>query len=67
MSLMDITNREYLPVLLENGYRPELKENNDCSYTLLTIEEMQNKINNAINNAQQNVIDINDADLFATA
>lgn len=67
MSLMDITNRDYLPVLLENGYRPELKENNDCSYTLLTIEEMQNKINNAINNAQQNVIDINDADLFATA
>lgn len=65
MSLMDITNRDYLQVLLENGYRPEVKENCDGSYTLLSIKEIQNKLQNTISNTQ-NIIDIN-ADLFATA
>lgn len=72
MSNLDITNREYLPVLLENGYTPELYENNDCSYTLLTIEQIQQKlqqITNHYQNENEKVIDLQhtENDLFSIA
>lgn len=71
MSNLEITNRPYLSVLLENGYTPELKENSDFTFTFLTIEEMQQKYEQ---NLQNKVIDVtstiannNNGDLFQLA
>lgn len=67
MSNLEITNRDYLPVLLAEGYTPEVKLNDDgYSYTLLTINEINDKLQKAkakyenatSNNNNKNVIEL---------
>lgn len=58
MSNLEITNRELLPVLLEKGFTPELHDNGDFTYTLLTIPQMLEKLNHVDSHYNEKVIDV---------